>query len=46
MVFFSQERSRPEKAADPPEPRTSPNTYIRKPRKKPTAAQQADMAED
>jgi hypothetical protein len=46
MVFFSQERKRPDEAADPPEPRTSPNTYIRKPRKKPRAVKHADVAED
>jgi hypothetical protein len=46
MVFFSQEPKRRDKAADPPEPRTSPNTDIRKPRKKPTAVKHADVAED
>ena len=46
MVFFSQEPKRRDKAADSPEPRTSPNTYIRKPRKKPRAVKHADVAED
>ena len=46
MVCFSQERKRPDEAADPPEPRTSPNTDIRKPRKKPRAVKHADVAED
>lgn len=46
MVFFSRERTKPGQPADPPEPVTRPKAYTRKPRKRGSAAKQADKAED
>jgi hypothetical protein len=46
MVFFSGERTKPEQTADPPDRVTRPKAYTRKPRKRGTAANQTDAAED
>jgi len=46
MVFFSGARTKSEQPADPPEPVTRPKVYTRKPRKRGTAVQHADAAED
>jgi hypothetical protein len=46
MVFFSHGRTKPDQAANPPEPVTGPNTYIRRPRKKQAGVKQTGPAED
>ena len=46
MVFFSTKRMKPDKPVGPPTSVIRPAFDTRKPRKYPTSAEQADVAED